>query len=49
MSVDPSLVGTSGLIDRWRRAVRGTGATAADADLDAAGAYLLGRWSEPQR
>jgi predicted metal-dependent HD superfamily phosphohydrolase len=43
MSEDPSL------IDRWRGAVRGAGATARDADLDAAGLYLLGRWTEPQR
>ena len=31
------------------RAARGAGATAADPDLEAAGEYLLGRWSEPQR
>jgi predicted metal-dependent HD superfamily phosphohydrolase len=37
------------LVERWRDAARGAGAEAADADLDAAGAYLLGRWSEPQR
>ena len=37
------------LQDRWRAAARGAGATVADADLDAAGAYLLGRWSEPHR
>jgi predicted metal-dependent HD superfamily phosphohydrolase len=37
------------LVDRWRAAARGAGATAGDADLDAAGNYLLGRWSEPQR
>jgi predicted metal-dependent HD superfamily phosphohydrolase len=37
------------LLQRWRDAVRGAGATADDADLDAAGTYLLGRWSEPQR
>jgi predicted metal-dependent HD superfamily phosphohydrolase len=37
------------LVERWRDAVRGAGAEAADDDLDAAGAYLLGRWSEPQR
>ena len=37
------------LADRWRAAVRGAGATATDADLDAAGAYLLQRWAEPQR
>ena len=34
--------------ERWR-AARGVGATVDDADLDAAGTYLLGRWSEPQR
>jgi predicted metal-dependent HD superfamily phosphohydrolase len=43
MTEDPNLVA------RFRGAARGAGATAADADLDAAGAYLLGRWSEPQR
>ena len=37
------------LVHRFRDAVRGAGATAADADLDAAGMYLLGRWSEPHR
>jgi predicted metal-dependent HD superfamily phosphohydrolase len=37
------------LVRRWRDAARGAGAEAADADLDAAGAYLVGRWSEPQR
>jgi predicted metal-dependent HD superfamily phosphohydrolase len=37
------------LVERWRAAARGAGADAADADLDAAGAYLLARWSEPQR
>jgi predicted metal-dependent HD superfamily phosphohydrolase len=37
------------LAERWRAAVRGAGATADDADLDAAGAYLLQRWMEPQR
>jgi predicted metal-dependent HD superfamily phosphohydrolase len=36
-------------VQRWRAAARGAGATAADPDLDAAGNYLLGRWSEPQR
>lgn len=35
--------------ERWRAAARGAGATADDADLDAAGTYLLARWSEPQR
>jgi len=37
------------LVERWRGAARGAGATAGDADLDAAGSYLLGRWAEPQR
>jgi predicted metal-dependent HD superfamily phosphohydrolase len=37
------------LVERWRDAARGAGAEAADDELDAAGAYLLGRWSEPQR
>jgi predicted metal-dependent HD superfamily phosphohydrolase len=37
------------LVERWRAAARGAGATAGDDDLDAAGQYLLGRWSEPQR
>jgi len=40
---------THELVQRWRSAARGAGATAADPDLDAAGTYLLGRWSEPQR
>ncbi|WP_203814974.1 HD domain-containing protein [Paractinoplanes ferrugineus] len=37
------------LVDQFRDAARAAGATAADADLDAAGHYLLSRWSEPQR
>ncbi|GIF11127.1 putative metal-dependent HD superfamily phosphohydrolase [Actinoplanes teichomyceticus] len=37
------------LPDRFRTAARGAGATAADADLDSAANYLLGRWTEPQR
>ncbi|MFC7535470.1 metal-dependent phosphohydrolase [Actinoplanes sp. GCM10030250] len=37
------------LPERFRSAARGAGATAADADLDAAAQYLLGRWTEPQR
>ena len=36
-------------VEQFREAARGAGATAEDADLDAAGAYLLGRWSEPHR
>jgi len=43
------MAGVTSLLDRFRTAARGAGATAADADLDAAGSYLLGRWSEPQR
>ena len=37
------------LVARFRAAVRAAGATAPDGDLDAAGGYLIGRWSEPQR
>ena len=37
------------LVQRWVAAARGAGATADDADLGAAGEYLLTRWSEPQR
>ncbi|GAB1643381.1 metal-dependent phosphohydrolase [Krasilnikovia sp. MM14-A1259] len=37
------------LVHRWSAAARGAGATVPETDLDAAGAYLLGRWSEPQR
>ncbi|GAA0482809.1 hypothetical protein Ade02nite_66120 [Paractinoplanes deccanensis] len=37
------------LVERFRQAARAAGATAADDDLDAAGGYLLTRWSEPQR
>ena len=37
------------LVDQFRDAARAAGATAGDADLEAAGGYLLGRWSEPQR
>jgi predicted metal-dependent HD superfamily phosphohydrolase len=37
------------LVDEFRVAARQAGATADDADLTAAGEYLLGRWSEPQR
>jgi predicted metal-dependent HD superfamily phosphohydrolase len=39
----------SSLVERWRVAARAAGATASDDDLGAAGEYLLGRWSEPQR
>ncbi|MGX6603705.1 HD domain-containing protein [Micromonosporaceae bacterium Da 78-11] len=37
------------LVDQFRDAVRAAGATVDDADLESAGGYLLGRWSEPQR
>jgi predicted metal-dependent HD superfamily phosphohydrolase len=37
------------LVEQFRGAARQAGATAEDADLDAAGEYLLSRWSEPQR
>ncbi|MCY1142696.1 metal-dependent phosphohydrolase [Actinoplanes sp. Pm04-4] len=37
------------LVGRFREAVRAAGATAPDGDLEAAGGYLIGRWSEPQR
>lgn len=37
------------LIPAWTTAARAAGATAPTPDLDAAGAYLLSRWSEPQR
>jgi predicted metal-dependent HD superfamily phosphohydrolase len=37
------------LVDQFRGAARAAGATVDDADLEAAGGYLLGRWSEPQR
>jgi predicted metal-dependent HD superfamily phosphohydrolase len=43
------MAAVSSLVERWRLAARAAGATAGDADLDAAGNYLLGRWSEPQR
>ena len=37
------------LVDQFRDAARQAGATAGYDDLEAAGGYLLGRWSEPQR
>jgi predicted metal-dependent HD superfamily phosphohydrolase len=43
------MAAVTSLVARWRAAARGAGTTAADADLDAAGRYLLGRWAEPQR
>ena len=46
---DPIEQSPAELVHRWRAACRGAGATAPDADLDAAGSYLLGRWSAPDR
>ena len=43
------LAGVTSLVDQFRDAARAAGATADDTDLEAAGGYLLGRWSEPQR
>jgi predicted metal-dependent HD superfamily phosphohydrolase len=37
------------LVEQFRATARQAGATADDADLTAAGEYLLSRWSEPQR
>ncbi|MBM2617305.1 metal-dependent phosphohydrolase [Actinoplanes sp. LDG1-06] len=37
------------LVAQFRGAVRTAGATVGDGDLEAAAAYLLTRWSEPQR
>ena len=37
------------LLDRWRTACRGAGATAPDSDLDAVEGALRRRWSEPHR
>ncbi|HEY8534021.1 MAG TPA: metal-dependent phosphohydrolase [Micromonospora sp.] len=37
------------LLDRWRAAITGVGATADEAAVTAAGVALLGRWSEPHR
>ncbi|MDQ7906654.1 metal-dependent phosphohydrolase [Phytohabitans sp. ZYX-F-186] len=37
------------LVERWRVAARGAGATAGDEALVAAGTALLDRWREPQR
>ncbi|MEU4239212.1 metal-dependent phosphohydrolase [Actinoplanes sp. NPDC026619] len=37
------------LVDAFAAAARSAGATTVDADLTAAGEYLLARWSEPQR
>jgi predicted metal-dependent HD superfamily phosphohydrolase len=43
------MAGVTSLVDQFRDAARAAGATADDGDLEAAGGYLLGRWSEPQR
>jgi predicted metal-dependent HD superfamily phosphohydrolase len=43
------MAGVTSLVDQFRAAARQAGATAGDDDLEAAGGYLLGRWSEPQR
>jgi predicted metal-dependent HD superfamily phosphohydrolase len=43
------MAGVTSLVDQFRGAARRAGATAGDDDLEAAGGYLLGRWSEPQR
>ena len=43
------MAAVTSLVERWVDAARGAGATAGDDDLAAAGGYLLGRWSEPQR
>jgi predicted metal-dependent HD superfamily phosphohydrolase len=39
----------AGWADDWREAARAAGATASDADLDAAAGELIRRWSEPHR
>src|SRR4029078_7328382 len=54
MTADPNrahvrMAALTPLVYRWVAAARGAGATADDADLAAAGEYLLTRWSEPQR
>lgn len=43
------MAGVTSLVDQFRDAARQAGASAGDEDLEAAGGYLLGRWSEPQR
>jgi predicted metal-dependent HD superfamily phosphohydrolase len=43
------MAAVTSLIERWRAAARGAGATAGDDALDAAGRDLLARWSEPHR
>jgi predicted metal-dependent HD superfamily phosphohydrolase len=43
------MAAVTSLVERWRAAARGAGATADDAELDDAGRDLLARWSEPWR
>jgi predicted metal-dependent HD superfamily phosphohydrolase len=43
------MASVTSLVDQFCDAARQAGATAGDDDLRAAGGYLLGRWSEPQR
>jgi predicted metal-dependent HD superfamily phosphohydrolase len=43
------MAAVTSLVERWRAAARGAGATAGDADLAAAGRFLLGLWAEPHR
>jgi predicted metal-dependent HD superfamily phosphohydrolase len=43
------MAAVTSLVERWRAAARGAGATAGDAELDAAARDLLGRWAEPWR
>jgi predicted metal-dependent HD superfamily phosphohydrolase len=43
------MASVTSLVDQFRDAARRAGATSGDDDLEAAGGYLLGRWSEPQR
>jgi predicted metal-dependent HD superfamily phosphohydrolase len=43
------MAAVTSLIERWRAAARGAGATVGDDALDASGRDLLDRWSEPHR
>ena len=43
------MAAVTSLVERWRAAARSAGATAGDAELDAAAGDLLVRWSEPWR
>jgi predicted metal-dependent HD superfamily phosphohydrolase len=43
------MAAVTSLVERWRAAARGAGATADDAELDSAARDLLARWSEPWR